>query len=214
MAKKYLSTVMLFFASVILSSWFNKTNISLNTAINSFKHDTVVPVENTLTMQKFLAFQERLRNEFVGTNFPNICFYDYKQKRNRNIAELKGKAMFIDFWFTTCPPCVKIIPTLNKIMREIKQKDTTMQFWAFTFNKEEIINDFLKENKFDFDIGIIERDTIDKYRLSIGYPSYYLIDFENRITDFTKNGAYDSITNSYKMGITFDSINKKYFFIQ
>lgn len=46
---------------------------------------------------------------------------DYDGKTYR-LADLKGKAVMIDFWATWCAPCREAIPTLEKIHREYREK--------------------------------------------------------------------------------------------
>ena len=37
-----------------------------------------------------------------------------------SLEELKGKVVFVDFWATWCPPCVKSIPSVKALYETYK----------------------------------------------------------------------------------------------
>ncbi len=39
-----------------------------------------------------------------------------------DLQELKGKVVYMDFWASWCPPCVKSFPFLNELDHELKDK--------------------------------------------------------------------------------------------
>lgn len=44
-----------------------------------------------------------------------------------NTATLSGKTIYVDFWFTACPPCIKEIP-FSKELQQYFSKDTNVVF--------------------------------------------------------------------------------------
>ena len=64
-----------------------------------------------------------------------------------NIDSLKGKPTLINFWFTTCKPCIDEMPILNAIKDQLKDN---VNFIAITFEPTEKTRAFLKKNKFNF----------------------------------------------------------------
>jgi len=42
--------------------------------------------------------------------------------RSENLADLKGKAVFVDFWAGWCPFCVGEMPEIEKISQELKNE--------------------------------------------------------------------------------------------
>lgn len=55
---------------------------------------------------------------------PNLPAPDFTLKRldgrKVTLAEQRGKAVILNFWSTTCPPCVAEMPGLNALYRELK----------------------------------------------------------------------------------------------
>src|SRR5881398_949665 len=44
-----------------------------------------------------------------------------------NTLSLKGKTIYVDFWFTSCPPCLKEIPYSNAL-QQFFASDTNIVF--------------------------------------------------------------------------------------
>ncbi|MCC8997431.1 MAG: TlpA family protein disulfide reductase [Nitrosomonas sp.] len=40
----------------------------------------------------------------------------------QKLGELKGKVIYIDFWASWCPPCVKSFPFMNQLNNELKDQ--------------------------------------------------------------------------------------------
>jgi len=49
------------------------------------------------------------------------------------LADLRGKAVILDFWATWCPPCVESIPTLDRVARDFADRDVV----ALAVNRDE-----------------------------------------------------------------------------
>ncbi len=64
--------------------------------------------------------------------------------------ELNGKIVVLNFWFTSCPPCLKEIPELNKIVAEYKGKDVV--FLGLATDDVKTLEGFLKDHPFDYEI--------------------------------------------------------------
>lgn len=60
---------------------------------------------------------------------------------------LKGKPTIINFWFTTCAPCIEEIPLLNQIESEYKKE---VNFVAITFQDSNTVSPFLENMDFNF----------------------------------------------------------------
>ncbi|HFS66891.1 MAG TPA: TlpA family protein disulfide reductase [Flavobacteriia bacterium] len=113
------------------------------------------------------------------------------------LADLKGKIVVLNFWFTTCPPCIMEIPELNKIAS--KYKKNGVLFLAVTFDNKEKVTNFLKEHPFYFKI-ITDAKLVKKYGI-IGFPTSILIDKEGKVM-FKKIGIFtQALEESIKMYI-------------
>lgn len=53
----------------------------------------------------------------AATSTPNEPWVD-GEDRERTLAELRGKAVVVNFWATWCAPCVKEMPAFNRLAAE------------------------------------------------------------------------------------------------
>lgn len=75
-------------------------------------------------------------------------------------TKYKGKAVFINFWATWCGPCLKEMPSIEKAMGILKDKNI-----VFLFASEEpvdVIEKFKKENNYPFDyVRILNQEALN-----------------------------------------------------
>ena len=63
-------------------------------------------------------------------------------------GSMKGKPLVINFWFTSCGPCIAEMSALNVLKEEYK--DSGIVFLSITFDKKNQVLDFLKKHPFYF----------------------------------------------------------------
>ncbi len=69
-----------------------------------------------------------------------------------NVAQLKGKVVFINFWATWCPPCIAEMPNINKLYQDYAQ-DKKVVFLMISLDRSfDKAKKFLQQKGFDFDI--------------------------------------------------------------
>ena len=92
----------------------------------------------------------------------------------------KGKVTVINFWATWCPPCIREIPSLNRL----KQKMQGMPFELISINyaeEEASIKDFMRQVHVNFPV-LLDHDGAFAQRWKvISYPSTFIIDPEGNI---------------------------------
>ena len=84
--------------------------------------------------------------DYLNKEFPLPTFTTL-DNRTIGINSLKGKPTLINFWFTTCKPCIEEMPVLNGIKTQLKD---SVNFIAITFEPTEKARAFLKNRKFNF----------------------------------------------------------------
>jgi len=93
--------------------------------------------------------------------------------------ELKGKTVVLEFWDTTCAPCVAAIPHMNDLYARFKDKPVI--FIAVTGEGAERVSPFLKEHPISGWIGLDEeRSSFDAFGVR-GTPSAIIIDAKGNI---------------------------------
>jgi peroxiredoxin len=95
------------------------------------------------------------------------------QGKKWSLKQLRGKIVVLNFWFTSCPPCVAEMPELNKIVQQYKGKDVV--FLALSYNNGEQINTFLKKHDFNYTI-LPNSEAVDiSYKVN-SWPTSIVID--------------------------------------
>jgi thiol-disulfide isomerase/thioredoxin len=97
-----------------------------------------------------------------------------------NLAELKGKVVYLDFWASWCKPCKASFPWLN----EMKQKYTEKGFEVVAINLDKdrkLADEFLKVMDVNFMVAFDESgDSASSYNLK-GMPGSYLIGRDGKL---------------------------------
>jgi peroxiredoxin len=134
--------------------------------------------------KKWIAQQDPNANFKPGEIAPDFEATDLKGNQFK-LSDLKGKIIVLNFWFTTCQPCIAEIPDLNKIASKYKKNGVI--FLAVTFENEKKVNSFLKKYPFYFNI-ISDVELVKKYSIN-SFPTSMLIDKEGKIM-FKKTGIF------------------------
>lgn len=111
-------------------------------------------------------------NALLDHQAPDFTLYDVSGK-SYNLKAFRGKVVVLNFWFTTCPPCIAEMPNLNKIKAEYQ--NSAVVFLGLSFNKPEEIKEFLSRHAFNF-TQLAETKPIDKRYHITGYPTTLVID--------------------------------------
>jgi thiol-disulfide isomerase/thioredoxin len=93
------------------------------------------------------------------------------------LSELKGKVVVLDFWATWCPPCRKSLPHLQKLSADTSLKEKGLRVVSVNVREaKDKVQDFLKENNYDFDVAFdSEGATTEKYLVQ-GIPTTVIVD--------------------------------------
>ncbi len=54
----------------------------------------------------------------INAPAPDFCLKDLNG-RKVGLSDLKGRAVVLNFWSTTCPPCVAELPSLNSLYHDL-----------------------------------------------------------------------------------------------
>jgi peroxiredoxin len=117
-----------------------------------------------------------------------------------HLHQLKGRVVVLNFWFVECVPCINEMPDLNKIIAKYEGKG--VDFIAITYNSKEQILDFLKKNRFDYDLITDAQSIIELYRVS-AFPTHMVIDREGHIT-FKSSGYTSNLAD--RLGRSIDAV--------
>jgi len=96
------------------------------------------------------------------------------------LADFRGKVVYVDFWASWCAPCRKSFPWLNEMQK--KYKDQGLIIIGINVDRERSLAEtFLKDTPADFPMAYDpDGELASKYKL-VGMPSAYLIDKQGNI---------------------------------
>ena len=119
-------------------------------------------VENEVTFTS-----EELNIQLKGVNVPDA-----------NLADFKGKVVFLNFWGTWCPPCRAEYPSIQKLYEAKKGK---VQFVLVAMqDEEEKVKQFLAENKYTTPVYLAKSPLAEKM-LPKSFPTTFLVGQNGRI---------------------------------
>jgi thiol-disulfide isomerase/thioredoxin len=113
-----------------------------------------------------------LSNETIAPNFtlPNLS------GDRVSLNELRGKLVLIDFWYTSCYPCIKAMPYLEELHKKYQDKGLrVIGINPIDTNDNVKLNKFLDKNEITYSTLLGNPEMVDSYSI-IAYPSLYLLD--------------------------------------
>ena len=120
--------------------------------------------------------------------------YLAQSKSEFELANFKDHIIILDFWYRTCPPCIKSIPQLNNIYSNYKSKGVKV-FGLNDIDTDSISKKLLvpfrhKEN-IKYPIVLIDKSVAKKYKVK-GYPTLYVINKNQKVV-YSKLGYSENL---------------------
>jgi len=126
----------------------------------------------------------------IGTPAPEWKTGEWSDGRARSLKDYRGKIVLLDFWGTWCSPCVKELPTLERLKQKYEPRGVVFLSIHTPDDGIEQIRHFLKFKKLtlvsgtDEDAGkqvnLREGVTANRYGVE-GYPTLVMIDREGNV---------------------------------
>ena len=120
-----------------------------NTIIDStISHDSIIKTFkiNLILSNKMTKPKKEKIYSYLNKKLPSFVLSSLNDKKI-DISKLDGKPTLLNFWFTTCIPCIAEMPVLNQIMNKFKGK---VNFIAITYENKNSVENFLKKHKYNF----------------------------------------------------------------
>jgi cytochrome c biogenesis protein CcmG/thiol:disulfide interchange protein DsbE len=113
----------------------------------------------------------------MGTPAPELSYFDSSGAR-RELSELRGRVVLLNFWATWCAPCRREMPMLSELQRE--HADEGLVVLYVSLEEPEILTPFLAANRFDGIQGRLDY-AASFYDAGKFYPLSYLISRDGRV---------------------------------
>jgi thiol-disulfide isomerase/thioredoxin len=108
---------------------------------------------------------------------PELRYFDSLGAK-RELAELRGHVVLLNFWATWCAPCRREMPMLSKLQREYSNRGLVVLY--VSLEDPEVLTPFLAQNRFDGIQGRLDH-AADFYDAGKFYPLSYLISRDGRV---------------------------------
>jgi thiol-disulfide isomerase/thioredoxin len=108
---------------------------------------------------------------------PELSYFDDLGAK-RELAELRGRVVLLNFWATWCAPCRREMPMLSKLQREYAGQGLVVLY--VSLEEPEVLAPFLARNRFDGIQGRLAH-AADFYDAGKFYPLSYLISRDGRV---------------------------------
>jgi thiol-disulfide isomerase/thioredoxin len=103
------------------------------------------------------------------------------------LDSLKGKVVLLDFWATWCGPCKQIMPVIQKLSEEFKDKDVAI-FGVNTWEKKDgVAKTYMESKKYTYGCLLAGEELAKTYGIT-GIPTLILINKDGTIA-FAETGA-------------------------
>lgn len=137
-------------------------------------HDDGTAYVHPAPSKSEMAASEAKLNSHLDQPAPDFSFKGMDGKTYSS-ADLKGKTVVLNFWFTACGGCVMEMPDLNELKKNYAGKDVV--FLAVTFDDNTKVESFLAKTKFDYTIIPNAKKMCNDYNI-YGYPTSMVINAE------------------------------------
>lgn len=163
------------------------------------KNRTSQQNENITSYEQGEKEVKKINEDSIGSKANDLNFPMLNGK-NFVLSELEGKPTLINIWATWCPPCVGEMPAFEKLKNEYKDK---INIVAIDFGeKKEVVEKFIKEKKYTFDVALdVNGVTAELYDFQ-GIPFTFLVDKEGKVVNiFRGSRGEEAQYNLYKNAI-------------
>ena len=115
--------------------------------INFSNADIIIQPTIKNVVEKSAPAPLNISDNLAGKSFPDFAWTDINNNKV-SLENLKGKTVVINFWHTSCVPCIAEMPLLNKLVEQYSDKSVV--FISATPNTEQELSVFLKKRKFEY----------------------------------------------------------------
>ncbi|MBU1343702.1 MAG: redoxin domain-containing protein [Proteobacteria bacterium] len=133
----------------------------------------------------------------VGDAAPDFSLID-RQGKTWSLSELRGQVVFINFWATWCPPCLKELPSMQNLYTRIP-KDK-FKILAVLNKDKPALADFVANQKgLTFTILDDEQNVVGSKYFLTGLPETFIIDKQGIIREKVIGAAQWDSPNAVQM---------------
>lgn len=145
-----------------------------------YKRSKVEMRETNRDFNQYIKADEKNRKKLKKSVLDNLVMVDIDGNQH-DLESVGNKIIVLDFWFTTCAPCIKEMPEMNKLKEEFGTNNVA--WFGVTYDNKEKVNRLLSKVQFDFTIVPNSQHLVDRFGIKF-FPTTLIID-ENRKIVYT-----------------------------
>ncbi|MBI5848394.1 MAG: TlpA family protein disulfide reductase [Nitrospirae bacterium] len=111
-----------------------------------------------------------------GVRAPKLDVRDARTDRALDMAQLKGKVVFVNFWASWCMPCKEEMPSIEALHRELQKNDTFLMVTILYKDDVRTAAAYMQANGYTFPLFTDTNGISAKQYGVTGVPETYLID--------------------------------------
>lgn len=146
-----------------------------------------------LGLNLFLFFDADDGPDLAGQAAPTFELPVMESDETRALEKYRGQVVLLDFWATTCPPCLDQIPTLDSLANDPQWADRVEVFFINvdpdTEKRNERIDEFLEDVDPSMDVLMDDGRVQDDYG-AWTIPTLVVVDADGTIVDISQ-GIHD-----------------------
>jgi peroxiredoxin len=145
-----------------------------------------------------------LKDQMVNEPAPDFTLVDLKGSKV-SLSDFRGQKVIVDFWSTSCGPCVASMPAMKMAVEKLEKKGKIKFLFlndqSADSDKKENLEKFIKDKNYPFHVLMDEKGKVkDQYKI-LGIPATLIID-ENGIIKFRDagcGGSYEYLANQLRL---------------
>ena len=120
---------------------------------------------------------ESVKMSSIGEGIPALDFtFPGLDGKNTSLSDYKGKVVLVNIWATWCPPCVKEMPSMQKLYKEFNRKNFEILAVSIDAAGVDAVAPFMKKHKLSFPALMDPKGTIKSMYRVTGIPESFIID--------------------------------------
>ncbi len=104
--------------------------------------------------------------------------------QNHTLEQFAGKVVLVNFWATWCLPCVREMPSMERLYRSYKGRGLEILAISLDQGNEQEVRDFVKKLELTFPIVLDPGHEAKALYKVLGLPTTYLIDRRGRVVGY------------------------------
>jgi thiol-disulfide isomerase/thioredoxin len=162
------------------STKFYRDTISNSFSYVLYKREKAEVKETNKDFNDYIKADEKNRKKLKKSVLDDLVMVDINGNQH-DFESIGSKIIVLDFWFTTCAPCIKEMPEMNKLKEEFGTNNVA--WFGATYDNKEKVNRLLSKVQFDFTIVPNSQHLVDRFGIKF-FPTTLIID-ENRKIVYT-----------------------------